>query len=108
MALNHDGLDAALGAYASSADASPLPTSVLDRAGRVLLWNDAAERTLGWSAEEVLGRPPPSIPPAYRPTFEMQFRRALAGETVTGIESRCGTKSGELLEVRVAASPLRN
>ena len=35
--------------------ALPLPTVVVDREDRVRLWNPAAERLLGWRAEEALG-----------------------------------------------------
>jgi two-component system cell cycle sensor histidine kinase/response regulator CckA len=37
-------------------DASPLAICLLDADQRVQLWNPAAERLLGWSADEVLGR----------------------------------------------------
>lgn len=36
---------------------------VADRAGDVVLWNDAASRLLGWTAVEVVGRPLDTIIP---------------------------------------------
>jgi two-component system, cell cycle sensor histidine kinase and response regulator CckA len=41
--------------------ASPAAIVAVDVAGRVRLWNDAAERLLGWSADEVLGKPLPTL-----------------------------------------------
>jgi PAS domain S-box-containing protein len=42
-------------------DAVSLPLFVVDRLGRVTLWNAAAERAFGWSAGEVVGRFNPVI-----------------------------------------------
>jgi PAS domain-containing protein len=42
--------------------ASPLAIIALDARGRVTLRKPAAERSLGWREEEILGRPLPSIP----------------------------------------------
>lgn len=41
-------------------DSNPLATIALDRSGRVIYWNAAAERLLGWRARDVIGRPSPS------------------------------------------------
>jgi PAS domain S-box-containing protein len=43
-------------------EALPLPIVGVDRRGRVILWNAAAEAVLGWTAAEVMGRPYPAIP----------------------------------------------
>jgi PAS domain S-box-containing protein len=42
-------------------EVSPLAIYLLDRKGRVQLWNPAAERIFGWSAAEVLGRSDPTV-----------------------------------------------
>ena len=36
---------------------SPLATVGLDDSSRILLWSAAAERLLGWSAQEMKGHP---------------------------------------------------
>ena len=38
---------------------NPLATIGMDKAGMVIYWNSAAERLLGWKAEEVVGKPSP-------------------------------------------------
>jgi PAS domain S-box-containing protein len=42
-------------------EASPLAIYLLDRENRVQLWNPAAQRVFGWSEEEVLGGPDPTL-----------------------------------------------
>ena len=40
-------------------DVSPLATFAVDSENQVIYWNDAAEDLLGWSRDELLGRPLP-------------------------------------------------
>jgi PAS domain-containing protein len=40
-------------------DSNPLATIALDKAGKVIYWNFAAERLLGWKSDEVMGHPSP-------------------------------------------------
>jgi PAS domain S-box-containing protein len=47
-------------------DAAPVAIVAVDRRGLVSSWNTAAEQMFGYSAEEVIGRAPPMIPPAER------------------------------------------
>jgi PAS domain S-box-containing protein len=51
-------------------DASPLALIGLDPGGRVTVWNKAATQLFGWSAQEVLGQPLPTIPDDRRAEFE--------------------------------------
>src|SRR5579875_3228779 len=97
----------ALDAYVSMLAVVPLPTVVLDLDGHVRLWNDAAESILGWTAAEVVGLPPPGVPEDLAAQSQSQVDRALAGETIADIETRRLTKSGQILDVRVAVAPLR-
>ncbi len=50
-----------------------------DGAGRVLAWNPAAERMLGWCEAELLGRPCPFPVTAEGPERELRVRRADGG-----------------------------
>src|SRR5947209_2462909 len=56
------GLDSPSG-LKSIVAVAPLPIITVDPEGIVTSWNPAAERMFGWSAEEVVGRPPPMVPP---------------------------------------------
>lgn len=86
---------------------SPVPTVVLDRGGSVRLWNPAAERVLGWSAQEVLGHPHPAKPDEELDAYTEQCARALRGEILVGLEGTKCTKDSVMLAVRVAVAPLR-
>jgi len=93
-------------------DASPLAIIVTDPDATVRLWNPAAERIFGWTAEEVLGRPNPIIPdvPAreQRKIRAHQRRIVLAGKTYQGIELRRQRKDGTVIDVSLSAAPLRD
>ena len=76
---------------------SPVPTFAVDLDQHVTLWNGAAERTFGWSPDEVIGRrlPTAMIPRADRAASAERMRRALAGAAVIGERVRRLTKSGD-------------
>ncbi len=50
------------GALESLVALLPLALVRVDARGRVITWNRAAEVLFGWSQEEVLGRPLPTVP----------------------------------------------
>lgn len=87
-----------------------LPVAVVttDREGRVTSWNAAAERVLGWRANEVLGRVLPWLPAEEREAVDAVRRRALAGEVVTDLEGVRVRKGGERFEASVSLAPLRD
>jgi PAS domain S-box-containing protein len=79
-------------------DASVLAIVALDRDGRVTLWNNAATRLFGWSAQEVLGRPLPTVPEDRRAEFDEGRVRSQTGEDVVGETQRC-RKDGSFVDV---------
>jgi PAS domain S-box-containing protein len=87
-------------------DASPLPTLMLDRDGYVRMWNRAAERTFGWGANEVIGRPPPFVPQTKIGEFNALRHHVLQTKTAEEIETTRVTKNGVLLEVSLSSAPL--
>jgi PAS domain S-box-containing protein len=59
---------------------APLPIWASDPEGRIQFWNEAAQRVLGWSSDELLnGEPPDLLPNCGGP----QGGRRLAGEKMT-------------------------
>jgi PAS domain S-box-containing protein len=88
--------------------ASPLAIVAKDREGRITRWNEAAERTFGWTEEEVLGRPNVLVPEEGQGEFEALQQRLWAGETVTGVETRRRRKDGTPIDVSVSKAPLRD
>ncbi len=89
-------------------DSSPLPIIVFTSDGNITLWNPAAERLFGWSAEEVLGKPIPFIPEE-----KLEEHRAMRAHDLQGLgfadhEVRRLRKDGRLIEIRVYTAPLRD
>ncbi|MDQ3949678.1 MAG: PAS domain S-box protein, partial [Gemmatimonadota bacterium] len=83
-------------------DASPLAMWVLDPEGRVVLWNRAAARLTGWSADEALGKPNPIVPPDKIDEFRALFAKALRKEPVVDVEVRRRKKDGSPLDLSLS------
>ena len=66
-----------------------------DGDGRVTMWNKAAERLFGWSAQEVVGHPLP---------FVVNGRPAVSDPS--GVPARPITKGGLPIDVVISASPI--
>jgi|GEM_PF-1362646 len=87
-------------------DSSPTAITGIDTQGNVTIWNRAAECMFGWTAEEVLGKPLPTLPPD-RVEEHLRFRkRAQAGESTSGVDTRRLRKDGRLLDVQVSVAPI--
>jgi two-component system cell cycle sensor histidine kinase/response regulator CckA len=89
-------------------NASPAAILSLNREGRVISWNHAAEIVFGWRSEEAIGGPNPIVPPESLDEFEEFRRRIMEGETLTGMEVRRRRKDGSPVEITFSAAPLRN
>ncbi len=87
--------------------ASPIPLFSVDRDGRVLMWNPAAERVFGWSAEEVCGNPLPILGEQDGEEFAEIRRRASRGESLEGLHFACRTLDGREVDVFLSISPVR-
>ncbi len=88
--------------------ASPLPIVGLDPDGLVLVWNPAAERVFGWTADEIAGRPYPSLPEGEEDAHRTLRQRTLAGEAITGVEVRRRCKDGSIVDARLSTAALRD
>ena len=86
--------------------ASPLAIVTTDVNGIVNEWNVAAERTFGWVAGDVIGRPIPIVP--MEQMEEDTRRMSMSGEhSFSGYETRCLRKDGSLVDVYVSTALLR-
>jgi len=86
---------------------------LIDDEGRVSLWNPAAERVFGYSAEEIVGKElhllvaPPEVHDAYRQGIAT-FARTGSGPAVGRlIEFTAVKKDGTRFPVEVSTSPVR-
>lgn len=76
----------------------------LDRAGKIRVWNPAAERLLGWSASEVLGTPLPAgleHSPHLADRLQSLIARLSAAETPPVLRVRCRHRSGRLIQAEL-------
>ena len=87
---------------------SPLAIVTLDCDGNVRNWNPAATRMLGWSEEEVVGRPHPIIPITKREEFRAYFDRVLQGTHLHRVEVRRDRKDGLKIDISVTTAPLHD
>lgn len=109
---NHERLQTALIAsqrLAAIVDSSDDAIVSKDLNGIVTSWNACAERTFGYTAEEMIGR---SITTIIPPELHDDERRILGtiarGERIEHFETVRMKKSGELIEVSLTISPVKD
>ena len=77
--------------------------------GVISAWNAAAERMFGYTAHEAIGQTITMIIPSDLYTEERDIQRRLrAGERIDHYETVRVTKAGELIDVSLTISPLRD
>jgi PAS domain S-box-containing protein len=88
-------------------EAAPVAIIGLDLAGRVhSVWNPAAEKMLGWSEQEVMGKPLPTVPEDRQGEFK-RFREHLRkGMVLDGVDVRRQRRDGTPIDYSIYASPL--
>jgi PAS domain S-box-containing protein len=87
-------------------DASPLAIIALDEHGLVKTWNRAATNLFGWSPEEMLDRPLPTIPEDRRDEYEALKAGYRVGQSVTELETKRRRKDGSLVDVVLSVAPI--
>jgi PAS domain S-box-containing protein len=89
--------------------ASPAAIIDLDLEGKVKsIWNPAAEKMLGWTAQEAIGESLPSVPPGKEEEFRFFRDSILSGETLNGVEVTRRKKDGSPIDYSIYGSPLRD
>jgi two-component system, cell cycle sensor histidine kinase and response regulator CckA len=98
--------DALRKASETSIYASPMPIVAVDSERRVTMWNPAAQAVFGWSEDEVLGKTNPITLRGGTEQSATLHQRALAGETLTGIELYGRKRDGTSIAISLSATPL--
>jgi PAS domain S-box-containing protein len=90
-------------------ESAPVAIISLDLEGKVSsVWNPAAEKMLGWQAEEVLGRDLPTVPIDKKREFEGFGQQIREGHSLVGVEVRRQKRDGSPIDCSIYASPLRD
>ncbi len=77
--------------------------------GIITSWNPAAEKLFGYTEDEMIGRSIMTLIPAELSDEEPKIiERLRRGERVEHFETKRLTKSGELLDISLTISPIRN
>jgi len=87
---------------------SPLSIWAVDLNGNITFWNAAAERTFGWSAAEVMGKPVPVIPEDFKGEYQEWLQRFHLGLSVAGLERTRQKKDGSKIDVSIWTAALRD
>ena len=75
----------------------------------IVSWNPACERILGYSAQEMVGRPfRLLVPPDRQPNLQTIRQRILRGERVEQYETARITKDGRRIAVTTTTSPIKD
>jgi len=90
-------------------EAVPVAIIGLDLDGIVrTVWNPAAEKMLGWTAQEAMGKLLPTVPTDKREEFQKYREWMRKGLTMKGVEVRRQRRDGVLVDYSIYASPLHD
>ncbi len=85
---------------------APIPLFGLDLKGNVTsVWNQAAEKMLGWTASEVMGRRLPSVSKEQQQEFDSFLKTIRSGKKIRGVDVSRQRKDGSTVEYSIYASP---
>jgi diguanylate cyclase (GGDEF)-like protein/PAS domain S-box-containing protein len=87
---------------------APLAVYSLDLEGRLTSWNAQAQAIYGWHAIEVLGRRPPTVPPARQAEFEAIVADAAAGRGLQGAELERVRRDGNRVLIRATTAVIHD
>ncbi len=77
--------------------------------GIITSWNAGAERMLGYTAAEAIGKPATfNLPPGRQPNLARNNEKVLRGEVTAPHESNRMTRDGRVIDVLTSHSPIRD
>jgi PAS domain S-box-containing protein len=89
-------------------DACPHAIVAVDSQRNVRIWNAAATKIFGWTAEEVLGGRVPFVSDQKREDSKRFNERALRGESITNYATQRSRRDGSQIDLLVSAAPTRD
>jgi PAS domain S-box-containing protein len=95
--------------WASIVDTSEVAIHSVALDGTVLTWNRAAEELFGYTSEEIVGQSASVLAPPGRAEEVPAFLARIAnGEAINSVETTLRDKAGNLVDVSLSISPIRN
>jgi PAS domain S-box-containing protein len=98
--------DVELAMLRGTLDSLPVAVAAMDLDGSVLVWNAAARRLLGWSEEEVVGRPNPALPDELLPVLHSVRSAGTSPKLTMGLTTAAERSDGRPVRVELALGPL--
>ncbi|MFL6414311.1 MAG: PAS domain S-box protein [Bryobacteraceae bacterium] len=95
-------------AWSALLEISPSAIIGMNAAGRVLVWNAGAERIFGWTAEEVIGNPLPTIPIGSEDEFRIMLESQMHGISQEGRDVVRRRKDGSPCSLKLWTAPLHD
>lgn len=89
-------------------NAAPLAVLSLDLEGLVTSWNPAAEKIFGFTERDVIGRPLPIVPSAFREEHHGILATSLNGSALAGYETTRQRSDGAQIPINIYAAPLND
>ncbi|MFG0331739.1 MAG: PAS domain S-box protein, partial [Maioricimonas sp. JB049] len=86
--------------------ATPLAVAVIERDATVRLWNPAAETLFGWSADDVLGRPLPIVPPDQEDECRRFREKTVARQPAQSLMTWRVARDGSSIPVKMSVASL--
>ena len=87
------------------AETAPVPLMGVDVDGMVVFWNPAATALLGWTADQVLGRTDPSVPPDLADMTRALRESVFAGQS-RALDTRRLHRDGATIDVLLTMAPM--
>jgi PAS domain S-box-containing protein len=87
-------------------DSLPLAVAAMDLDGSVLVWNRAARLLLGWTEEELAGRPNPALPDELLPVLDSVRAAGTTPALRMGITAAAERKDGSPARVELSLGAL--
>jgi PAS domain S-box-containing protein len=95
--------------YRSVMAAAPDPVIVYDMVGRVTFLNRSFTAVFGWTLDECLGkRMDHFVPDSNWAETQVMINMALAGERISGTETRRYTRNGDIIDVSISGASYRD
>ncbi len=89
-------------------ECSPVALFSIDLHGTVLMWNASAQRMLGWAADEVIGKPLPTIPEGKEEEFAFHRSQVANGQSFINKEIVRRKRDGSLFDGSLSSAPIRD